>query len=351
MNAAPLAESTGAIPPSSPAGARPLLEIEGLSVEFKSPNGDSFRAVDGVSMKIGAGEVIAIVGESGSGKSVTARAILRLVPHPGRIRAGTIVFEGRDIVRMPQAQVRALRGQRIAMIFQDPMSSLNPVLRVGTQLAEAISLHASLPSAAIRRRVLDLLKRVGIPVPAERARSYPHEYSGGMRQRAMIAMGIANSPALLIADEPTTALDVTIQDQIITLMRDLNRASGTAILLITHNVALVASLCSRVFVMYAGRIVEEGPTEAIFRAPQHPYTWSLLRSVPRIDAAGQKRLLAIRGQPPNPRDPLAGCKFHPRCPFAIDRCKEDEPPLETVGSDHAARCWVLMKNVAEAQAQ
>jgi oligopeptide/dipeptide ABC transporter ATP-binding protein len=351
MNAAPLAESTGAIPPSSPAGARPLLEIEGLSVEFKSPNGDSFRAVDGVSMKIGAGEVVAIVGESGSGKSVTARAILRLVPHPGRIRAGTIVFEGRDIVRMPQAQVRALRGQRIAMIFQDPMSSLNPVLRVGTQLAEAISLHASLPGAAIRRRVLDLLKRVGIPVPAERARSYPHEYSGGMRQRAMIAMGIANSPALLIADEPTTALDVTIQDQIITLMRDLNRASGTAILLITHNVALVASLCSRVFVMYAGRIVEEGPTEAIFRAPQHPYTWSLLRSVPRVDAAGQKRLLAIRGQPPSPRDTLAGCKFHPRCPFAINRCKEDEPPLETVGTDHAARCWVLMKNVAEAQAQ
>jgi oligopeptide/dipeptide ABC transporter ATP-binding protein len=224
------------------------------------------------------------------------------------------------------------------------------VLRVGAQLGEAIRLHNKMSKPAIARRVLDLLKRVGIPATKERADSYPHEYSGGMRQRAMIAMGVSNSPALLIADEPTTALDVTIQDQIIALMRDLNRDSGTAILLITHNVALVASLCTRVVVMYAGRIVEEGSTDAIFNAPQHPYTWSLLRSVPRIDTAGKERLLAIRGQPPNPRDLPSGCKFHPRCPFAIARCKDEEPPLAGVAPGQAARCWVLMRNVpAEAR--
>jgi peptide/nickel transport system ATP-binding protein len=234
------------------------------------------------------------------------------------------------------------------MVFQDPMSSLNPVLRVGAQIGEAIALHTKASAKAIGGRVLDLLKRVGIPATAERANSYPHEYSGGMRQRAMIAMGISHSPALLIADEPTTALDVTIQDQIIMLMRELNQGSGTAILLITHNVALVASLCSRVVVMYAGRIVEEGPTSAIFNAPQHPYTWSLLRSVPRIDTAGRERLLAIGGQPPNPRGLPSGCKFHPRCRFAIARCREEEPPLAPVEPGQAARCWVLMKNVPEA---
>jgi oligopeptide/dipeptide ABC transporter ATP-binding protein len=329
----------------SAAGTKALLAIEGLVVEFASPQGEKFRASDGVSLQVAAGEVVAIVGESGSGKSVTARAILRLVPHPGRIRAGKITFQGRDLLRMPREQVRAMRGRDIAMVFQDPMTSLNPVLRVGAQIGEAIGLHAKLSASAIGTRVMDLLRRVGIPATSERARSFPHEYSGGMRQRAMIAMGVANSPALLIADEPTTALDVTIQDQIITLMRELNSASGTAILLITHNVALVASLCTRVLVMYAGRIVEEGPTEAIFRAPQHPYTWSLLRSVPRVDTKDKKRLLAIKGQPPNPRDLPPGCKFEPRCPFAIARCRESEPALETVGADHAARCNVMMKNV------
>jgi len=300
-------------------------------------------------LTVAAGEGVAIGGESGSGKSVTARAILRLVPHPGRVRAGKIMFRGRDILRMRREQVRELRGRDIAMVFQDPMTSLNPVLRIGAQIGEAIGLHAKLAVSAINARVIDLLRRVGIPATAERAHSFPHEYSGGMRQRAMIAMGVANSPALLIADEPTTALDVTIQDQIITLMRELNRASGTAILLITHNVALVASLCTRVLVMYAGRIVEEGPTEAIFSAPQHPYTWSLLRSVPRVDTKDKKRLLAIKGQPPNPRDLPPGCKFEPRCPFAIARCRESEPALEAVGTDHTARCFVMMKN-AEARA-
>jgi peptide/nickel transport system ATP-binding protein len=348
MSVASVAVSEAPTAAAEPAG--PLLAIEGLVVEFKSPNGESFRAVDGVGLKVEPGEVVAIVGESGSGKSVTARSILRLVPHPGRVRAGKIVFQGRDILRMSQGRVRQLRGQRISMVFQDPMTSLNPVLRIGQQIGEAIALHARLSAAAIGRRVLDLLSRVGIPATAERANSYPHEYSGGMRQRAMIAMGVSNSPALLIADEPTTALDVTIQDQIITLMRELNESSGTAILLITHNVALVASLCSRVVVMYAGRIVEEGPTAAIFNAPQHPYTWSLLRSVPRIDTAGKDRLLAIGGQPPNPRDLPTGCKFHPRCRFVVPRCKEEEPSLESVGPEQAARCWVMMKNVpAEAR--
>ena len=327
--------------------AEPLLAVENLLVEFKSPQGDSFRAVDGVGFSVEAGEIVAIVGESGSGKSVTARSILRLVPHPGRVRAGKIMFQGRDILKMSDARVRQLRGRRISMVFQDPMTSLNPVLRVGQQIGEAITLHSKASAGAIGRRVLDLLRRVGIPATAERANSYPHEYSGGMRQRAMIAMGVSNSPALLIADEPTTALDVTIQDQIITLMRELNESSGTAILLITHNVALVASLCSRVIVMYAGRIVEEGPTAAIFNAPQHPYTWSLLRSVPRIDTAGKERLIAIGGQPPNPRDLPTGCKFHPRCRFAVARCKDEEPPLEAVEPGQAARCWVMMKNVPE----
>jgi oligopeptide/dipeptide ABC transporter ATP-binding protein len=327
--------------------AGPLLSVQDLVVEFEGTQGPRFRAIDHVSLDVAHGEVVAVVGESGSGKSVTARSILRLVPYPGRIRAGKVIFEGRDVLRMSPARVRQLRGQRIAMVFQDPMTSLNPVRRVGSQIAEAIWLHARLSASVLAGRVLELLRSVGIPSSRERARNYPHEYSGGMRQRAMIAMGVANSPSLLIADEPTTALDVTVQDQIITLLRELNRKSGTAILLITHNVALVASLCSRVVVMYAGRVVEEGPTETIFNAPQHPYTWSLLQSVPRIDRAAKGRLLAIRGQPPNPRDQLDGCKFHPRCPFAIARCRESEPPLDQVGAAQKARCWVLMRNVPE----
>jgi oligopeptide/dipeptide ABC transporter ATP-binding protein len=336
--------ATDAVPNVS---VEPLLSVQGIVVEFGETQEEHFRAVDRVSLEVAHGEVVAVVGESGSGKSVTARSILRLVPYPGRVRAGKIMFEGHDILRMSSARVRQLRGQRIAMVFQDPMTSLNPVRRIGTQIAEAIWLHARLPASVIAGRVLELLRGVGIPSSRERARNYPHEYSGGMRQRAMIAIGVANSPALLIADEPTTALDVTVQDQIIALLRELNRKSGTAILLITHNVALVASLCSRVVVMYAGRVVEEGPTEAIFNAPQHPYTWSLLRSVPRIDRAEKERLLAIRGQPPNPRDLPDGCKFHPRCPFAIARCRESEPPLEQVGAAQKARCWVLMRNVPE----
>jgi peptide/nickel transport system ATP-binding protein len=233
------------------------------------------------------------------------------------------------------------------MVFQDPMSSLNPVVRIGRQIEEMIALHSSAAKRSIRERAVEILTRVGIRAPRESAQQYPHEFSGGMRQRVMIAMAMANGPALLIADEPTTALDVTLQEQIIDLMRDLNRTSNTAIMLITHNVALVASLCSRVVVMYAGRVVEEVPTDLLFLSPQHPYTAMLLKSIPRMDEDAGKRLEAIEGQPPDPTALPTGCKFQPRCPYRIDRCSSEEPPLETVAPGQKARCWVLMRNVAE----
>src|SRR6202165_5946301 len=296
-----------------------------------------------------AGETLGIVGESGSGKSMTALSILNLVPEPGRITGGQILFKDRDVVSMTSGELLEYRGGDASMIFQDPMTSLNPVLRVGFQIEEAMRAHSRVDKRQAKDRVIPLLERVRIPSPKERARDFPHQFSGGMRQRAMIAMGLANEPALLIADEPTTALDVTVQAQIIQLMKQLNRELGTAMMLITHNMALVASLCQRVVVMYAGRVVEEGPVEQIFSSPQHPYTWSLLRSVPRVDEARKDRLVSIRGLPPDLTNPPPGCKFHPRCPFVIDRCKvEPEPPLEEVATNQVARCWVLMRNVNEA---
>jgi oligopeptide/dipeptide ABC transporter ATP-binding protein len=236
-----------------------------------------------------------------------------------------------------------MRGAQASMIFQDPSTSLDPVQRVGAQVAEAMTVHSRQRRGHLGSRVADLLTRVGIPDAAARAQAYPHQFSGGMRQRAMTAMAIANGPALLIADEPTTALDVTVQDQVMQLMRRLNEDSGTAILLITHNIALVASLCSRLIVMYAGRVVEDGPAETLLSRPQHPYTWSLLQSVPRVDQA-VSRLLAIAGQPPDPAHLPGGCKFQPRCPFAVARCGEAEPTLDRVQHGHSARCWVLMDN-------
>lgn len=305
------------------------------------------RAVDGVSFSVNRGETIGIVGESGSGKSITSLSILRLVPEPGRILDGHVWFgEGssrRDVLQMNDEQVREFRGRDVAMIFQDPMTSLNPVLKVGFQIEESMDAHQRFNQREARERVVPLLKRVRIPAPEQRVDNYPHQFSGGMRQRAMTAMAIANEPSLLIADEPTTALDVTVQAQIIELLRDLNRDLGTAIILITHNLAVVASLCTRVIVMYAGRVVEEGPTRNIFRTPQHPYTWSLLRSIPRIDRS-EERLEAISGLPPDLSKPPPGCKFHPRCKFRVDRCSQEEPPLEEVDTGQRARCWVLMKN-------
>jgi oligopeptide/dipeptide ABC transporter ATP-binding protein len=247
---------------------------------------------------------------------------------------------------MDDEEIRDFRGNDVAMIFQDPMTSLNPVTKVGRQIEEAMTAHKRFTSQQAKTRVIELLKRVRVPAAESRVNDYPHQFSGGMRQRAMIAMGLANEPELLIADEPTTALDVTVQAQIIQLMKQLNSELGTAMMLITHNMALIASLCQRVVVMYAGRVVEEGPVEQIFTSPQHPYTWSLLRSVPRVDEARKDRLVSIRGLPPDLSHPPTGCKFHPRCPFVIDRCKAvPEPPLAEVGAEQQARCWVLMRNV------
>jgi peptide/nickel transport system ATP-binding protein len=293
------------------------------------------------------GETLGIVGESGSGKSMTALSILNLVPEPGRISSGQILFKDRDVITMTSGELHEYRGGDVSMIFQDPMTSLNPVLRVGFQIEEAMRAHSRFNSRQAKDRVVPLLERVRIPSPQQRARDYPHQFSGGMRQRAMIAMGLANEPSLLIADEPTTALDVTVQAQILELLKDLNRELGTAINLISHNVAVISSLCSRVMVMYAGRVVEAGPTRKVFDHPEHPYTWSLLRSVPRVDERRHERLVSIEGMPPDLSRLPAGCKFHPRCHFKVDRCHEEEPPLAEVAPEQEARCWVLMRNVSK----
>ena len=326
--------------------AQTLLQIEDLHTQFFTSRG-VVHAVDGVNLHIDAGEVLGVVGESGCGKTITALSVLRLVPDPGRIVSGRILFRGIDVTKMGDEEIREFRGNDVAMIFQDPMTSLNPVTRIGPQIEEAMTAHNRFTQQQARTRVIDLLKRVRVPGAESRVNDYPHQFSGGMRQRAMIAMGLANEPALLIADEPTTALDVTVQAQIIQLMKQLNRELGTAMMLITHNMALVASLCTRIVVMYAGRIVEEGPVDQIFKNPQHPYTWSLLRSVPRVDEARKDRLVSIRGLPPDLSNPPPGCKFHPRCPFVIDHCKQEEPPLGEVAPNQLARCWVLMRTVSE----
>ncbi len=309
------------------------------------------KAVDGVSFDVQRGEIVGIVGESGSGKTMTALSILRLIPDPGRITNGRILYGDKDVLQMADEEIREFRGKDVAMIFQDPMTSLNPVLRVGFQTEEAMAAHERFTRQQARDRVVPMLQRVRIPAAAERTRDYPHQFSGGMRQRAMIAMGISNEPSLLIADEPTTALDVTVQASIIELVRDLSRELRASVILITHNMALIASLCQRVIVMYAGRIVEEGPTRAIFKNPQHPYTWSLLRSIPRVDEQTHEKLISIRGMPPDLSKPPPGCKFHPRCRFRVDRCLTEEPSLDEVEPGHKARCWVLMKNVPDPTAQ
>ena len=328
----------------------PLLRVQDLHVEFQGSN-STVRAVDGVSFDVERGEIVGIVGESGSGKTMTALSILRLIPDPGRITQGRILYGEKDVVQMTDEEIREFRGKDVAMIFQDPMTSLNPVLRVGFQVEEAMAAHERFTRQQARDRVVPMLQRVRIPAAAERARDYPHQFSGGMRQRAMIAMGISNEPSLLIADEPTTALDVTVQASIIELVRDLSRELRASVILITHNMALIASLCQRVIVMYAGRIVEEGPTRAIFKNPQHPYTWSLLRSIPRVDEQTHEKLISIRGMPPDLSKPPPGCKFHPRCRFRVDRCFTEEPPLAEVDPGQQARCWVLMKNVPDPTAQ
>jgi oligopeptide transport system ATP-binding protein len=315
-----------------------LLEVEDLRTVFKTKDGD-VKAVDGVSFHLDAGETLGIVGESGCGKSVTAMSIMGL-QRPGRIVGGKVLFNGRDLTKTSETEMREIRGQEIAMIFQDPMTSLNPVFRAGWQVGEPLRLHRGLDGIRALAGAVAMLGKVGIPSPAERAKNYPHQFSGGMRQRAMIAMGLTTTPQVLIADEPTTALDVTIQAQILDLLRQVNQEFGTATILITHNLGVVAGMCERVMVMYAGKVVESGPTTDVFAHPKHPYTWSLLRSIPRLDAERHEPLKPIEGLPPNLIDLPKGCAFHPRCPFKIERCSRDTPPLNRVGETQMAACWV-----------
>ncbi|MGH7687928.1 MAG: ABC transporter ATP-binding protein [Candidatus Dormibacteria bacterium] len=321
---------------------QPILEVKNLSTSFFTDDGE-VKAVRDVSFDLYEGETLGIVGESGCGKSVTVLSILGLVQRPGRIVGGSITFQGRDLTTLKNEELRHVRGRDIAMIFQDPLSSLNPVMTVGYQIDEAMYAHDVIKHDEVKTRGVQLLGEVRVPDPSRRIKDYPHQFSGGMRQRAMIAMGLSNRPKVLIADEPTTALDVTVQAQILELLRDLNRETGTSIVLITHNLGVVAGLCQRVIVMYAGEIVEEGTTEQIFDNPQHPYTWSLLRSMPRVDTNRRERLRSIEGLPPDLIAPPPGCKFNPRCPFRIERCFTDNPQLELVGSDgQRAACWVRM---------
>ncbi len=321
--------------------ATPILQVRDLRTQFLT-DGGIVTAVDGVSFDLYPGESLGIVGESGSGKSVTALSLLRLVPDPGKIVGGHVLFRNEDLLQISEDEIRQIRGRDIAMIFQDPQSSLNPVLRTGFQVDEAMLAHGK-SKAEAHARTIELLKKVRIPAAETRVKDFPHQLSGGMRQRAMIAMGLANAPSILLADEPTTALDVTVQAQILELLADLNRELGTAIVMITHNMAVVAGLCSRVIVMYAGKIVEEGPVEQIFENPQHPYTWSLLRSIPRVDALRHERLRSIEGIAPDLLRPPSGCRFHPRCPFRIEKCYEDEPVLQDVAPNQRAACWVTME--------
>ncbi len=315
-----------------------LLEVKNLATHFTTRDG-IVKAVDGVSFSLESGKTLAVVGESGSGKSVTALSIMRLVQEPqGKIVSGEVLFKGDDVLQMNDRRVRELRGDRIAMIFQDPMTSLNPVFKVGRQIGESLMLHKGMSRKQALERAVELLEMVGIPHPRDRANDYPHQFSGGMRQRAMIAMALACDPDILIADEPTTALDVTIQAQILELMIDIQERLGTAIIMITHDLGVVADMAEDVMVMYAGKQVEYTASDRIFYQPRHPYTWGLLDSLPRHDVDEKGSLLPISGQPPSLIDVPSGCAFHPRCRFAQDVCVTDVPPLREVAEGHLAAC-------------
>jgi peptide/nickel transport system ATP-binding protein len=329
------------VPPAAPAPARaPLLEIEDLAVSFTGPEGVA-RAVDGIRLMVGEGETVALVGESGCGKSVTALAILRLIEPPGHIAHGSSVrLEGRDLLSLGPKEIRAVRGNHVALVFQEPLSALNPVLKVGAQIAEAVRAHEAVSRSTAHWRAVEMLAAVGLPDPARGAAAYPHQLSGGMRQRVVLAMALACHPKLLLADEPTTALDVTIQAEILELLDELQHKLGMAVLLITHNLGIVAERTRRVYVMYAGQIVEEAATPELFARPAHPYTEGLLAAIPRLDQR-RERLRAIPGQvPPASRWPT-GCRFHPRCPYAWDKCRQEVPPLLLVAEGHQARCWLV----------
>ena len=316
----------------------PLLSVRNLSTEFRTERG-IVKAVDDVSFDLAAGETLAIVGESGSGKSVTAMSMLRLIPTPpGRISSGEVMFDGRDLLKLDDREIRAIRGNRIAMIFQEPMSSLNPSLTVGLQIAEPIVIHRRTPWAAAMDKAVELLARVRISDGASRLNSYPHQYSGGMRQRVMIAMALACKPQLIIADEPTTALDVTVQAQILALLKELTREANSAMILITHDLGVVARYADRVVVMYGGRIVETAPARALYKTPKHPYTRGLMASVPRLDGDTARPLVPIEGQPPDLATLPPGCAFAPRCQQAVDHCRTERPPLVEREPGHFSAC-------------
>ena len=318
----------------------PLLEVRSLSTHYISARGTRVtRAVDDVSLTLAEGETLGIVGESGSGKTTLALSLLRLLPPAARIVSGEIRFEGDDLLRKSDAEMRRIRGKRIAMILQDPMASLNPLFTVGDQVAEPIRVHEGVSRGSAWRRAQELLRAVRISAPETRAREYPHQLSGGMRQRIVGAIAISCEPRLLIADEPTTSLDLTIQAQYLNLLRDLQQAHHLALIFITHNLGIVAKMCDQVAVMYAGRLVESGPVRLIYNAPAHPYTRALLESIPRLGSS-RERLTAIDGQPPDPTALPGGCAFHPRCPKAMDRCRAEAPPEFVVSGSQTVRCWL-----------
>jgi len=328
--------------------ADPLLKVEDLHTQFFTEDG-VVNAVNGVSYDVMPGEILGLVGESGCGKTVSALSILRLIPNPpGKISSGRILFEGEDILKMSEGEIRHIRGNKIGMIFQEPMTSLNPVLTIGRQLTETLELHLKMDKQAATQRAIELLEMVGIPEAKSRIKDYPHQFSGGMRQRVMIAMALSCNPKLLLADEPTTALDVTIQAQILELLTRLTRELGTSVIIITHNLGVVARYADRVNVMYAGRVIESASAIELYHKPKHPYTLGLLRSVPRLDQAQKARLDPIEGMPPDLINMGPGCSFQPRCRFAVDRCEKETPPLVSTGSEHMVACWEW-ENVSRAK--
>ncbi len=328
--------------------SEPLLSVNNLHTYFYSEDG-VVKAVDGVSYDVREGEVLGLVGESGSGKSVSVLSILRLIPNPpGRIVSGEIMFDGNDILKLDGEAIRHIRGNQIGMIFQEPMTSLNPVLTIGRQLTETLELHLGLGKRAANERAAELLEMVGIPEASARLKDYPHQFSGGMRQRVMIAMALACNPKLLLADEPTTALDVTIQSQILELLTGLAKQTGTAVVIITHNLGVVARYAERVNVMYAGHIIEVASAAELYRRPLHPYTLGLLRSVPRLDHPRRTRLDFIEGMPPDLAHLPPGCAFEPRCRFAVEHCRAESPPLLEASAGHRTACWEWQRLEAEA---
>jgi oligopeptide/dipeptide ABC transporter ATP-binding protein len=327
-----------------------LLDVRNLSTTFHTAAGE-VRAVDGVSWDIQEGETVALVGESGCGKSVSALSVMRLVAEPaGRVESGEVIYKGRDLLKLSEEEMRAVRGREIAMVFQEPMTSLNPVLTIGRQLTEGLEIHLKMQAGEAQRRAVELLGMVGIPDPARRLAQYPHHFSGGMRQRMLIAMALACNPSLILADEPTTALDVTIQAQILELMKDLSRRLGVAMLIITHNLGVVARYADRVNVMYAGRIIERASAAELYANPRHPYTLGLLRSVPRLDEPRRARLDPIQGQPPDLTRLPPGCSFAPRCAYRVERCSEAVPPLGKLTPAHLSACWEAERLIKDAAA-